>query len=152
MVQKHSQNNLKGLPAGLIIGAGGSIAVTLLLSAILAYLTNREIISEESARSCVVIILILSSAAGAAIAWMRVGHHKLPVCIGTGIVYYLILLACTTLFYGGAFRNMAVTALAILGGAGAIVLTGVRENKRGHSRNNRKHHNWKLVQNRQRGN
>ena len=152
MVQKHSQNNLKGLPGGLIIGAGGSIAVTLLLSAIVAYLTNREIITEESARSCVVIILILSSAAGAAITWMRVGHHKLPVCIGTGIAYYLILLACTAVFFGGEFRNTAVTALAVLGGAGSVVLTGLRENKGGHSRNNRKHHNWKLVQNKQRGN
>lgn len=152
MAQKHTNSDMKGLPVSLAIGAGGSIGVTLLLSAIAAHLIHLELISEESARSCVVLVLILSSAAGAAIAWLRVGHHKLLVCAAAGMAYYVVLLACTALFFGGEFRNMAVTALAILGGAGAVVLTGLRESKRGYTRHNRKYHNRKLVQNRQRGN
>ena len=152
MAQKHTNSDLQGLPVSLVMGAGGSIAVTLLLSAIAAYLIHLEMISEESAGICVVIVLILSSAAGAAIAWMRVGHHKLLVCAAAGTAYYVVLLACTALFFGGEFRNMAATALAILGGAGAVVLTGFRERKRGYTRHNRNHHSRKLVQNRQRGN
>lgn len=152
MVQKHTQNILKGLPAGLTIGAGGSIAVTLLLASIIAYFLNREMITTESAMTCTVIIPILSAAAGAEIAWMRVGHHKLLVCAGAGIVYYLLLLACTSLFFGGEFQNMAITALAVFGGVGAVVLIGLKDNKNTYRMYGTKHRNRKLVQNTQRGN
>lgn len=152
MDYKQGGSLMDGLPAGLLIGAGGSMAVTMVLTALMAYFMDKEMIRSEATDVCSVIVLMLSSAAGSLIAWRKVGHHRLMVCLSAGAVYYLALAACTALFFGGEYRNLGITALVILAGAGAVVLLGLREQGSANASHNRKYHYRKLVQNRQRGN
>ena len=152
MTVNQGRSAASSIPAGLALGAGGSMLLTLLLSAFTAWMMDKEMIGEGSVNACAVAILVASAAVGAIMAFRKVGHHRLLVCMAAGGVYYLLLIASTALLFSGEFQAMGATALAILGGSGAIALLGLKGE--GKKRNSRypKYHNRKVVQNRQRGN
>lgn len=152
MIQKQQRTDLSSLPAGLAVGAGESMILTVLLSGLLAYLMSKETIAENSVNVCGAAILVLSAGIGALLAFKKIGHHRLAVCLASGGVYYLLLIACTALFFSGEYQAMGVTALAVLGGSGAAALLGLRSGKKGYGPRYSKYHNRKVVQNRQRGN
>ena len=137
---------------GALIGAGGSMLITIVLSAIFAALAERETIGEDMLSGVSALVLILSSLAGSLLGVLVTGHHRLVVCLCTGVVYYAALLACAALVFEGAYHNMGVTALIVLGGSGAAALLGLKEERRGRSKRWRKKRNWNVVQNHQAGN
>ena len=151
-MKKQGSSNGAEIAMGVGIGAGGSILATLALTALAASLVNRGTVSEESLDMLTAGILVLSGAVGGLVACGVTGHHRLPVCMLSGAVYYLILLGCNALLFDGVYRAVAVTAVAILGGCGAAALLGIKEGKRGYRGRHRKNINWKVVQNQQRGN
>lgn len=146
-MKKQDRSEISSISIGAAVGAGGSVIVTLMLSVLSASLVGREILPETSIDALTVGVLILSSMCGSLIGYAVTGHHRLPVCLTTGGGYYLLLLASTALFFGGEYRAVGVTALAILGGSGAMVLLGLKEGKRGRRSRYVKNRNWKVVQN-----
>ena len=141
------RSNGTEIAIGAGIGAGGSMLATLVLTAMAANLMNRETVGEQSLDALTAGILVLSGAVGALIAWGVTGHHRLPVCTLSGAVYYLVLLGVNALLFDGAYHAVAVTAVAILGGCGAVALLGLKEGRKRYHGRSRKSTNWKVVQN-----
>lgn len=112
------------IPVGLALGTLGSIGITILLSAIAAWLTLSGRIPENSIGYCSMFILLLSSMAGSAIAIARTKRLRFQVGVAAGALYFLCLLAITALFFGGIYEGVGATALMILCGCGLVILLG----------------------------
>ena len=152
MNKKQGRSDWTSVGVGAAVGAGGSMALTLALSALAANLISREVIAEASLDVITAAILILSSACGAVAAVRVTGHHMLPVCMATGGIYYIVLLSCAALFFDGAYSAVGVTGLTILGCCGAAALLGLKDGRKNRGYRHPKNRNWKVVQNHQRGN
>lgn len=119
------------IPAGLALGGLGSLAVTLIFSAVLAKLVDAEAVAEESIGYGVMAILLLASFAGAMVSFRRIKRQRLLVCMLSGVVYFGILLSITALFFGGQYEAVGVTGLLVLCGSATAALLGVREKRGG---------------------
>jgi len=118
------------MPGGLTLGAGVSVAVTLMLSAVIAKLVQAETLRQDQIGYAVMVLLLTASCLGAAIAQGRVKHQRVLVCMLTGLIYFLILICITALFFGGQYTGFGVTGLLILGGAGtAALMSGCRKGR-----------------------
>ena len=111
-----------------------SALVTLLGAVIFAWLLNGERMQMASIGYGTMIILLAASALGALLAFRCVRRQRLVVCLLSGAVYYLSLLAMTALFFGGQYEGVGVTGLVILGGSLAVGLMGLKGEKRGYKR------------------
>jgi len=111
------------IPAGLAVSAAVSMIITLLVVTIGAYLLSKEILPQEQIGYCSMTALLAGSVLGAVTAARKIKHQKFLVGIFSGIVYYLVLLALTALFFGGEYQGMGVTLLLVMGGSmiGAIL-------------------------------
>lgn len=146
MDKKRGDADWPSVVKGAAIGAGGSVAMSLALSALGAELVSREVIAETSIDALTAAILILSAACGALLAETVTGHHRLPVCMLAGGIYFISLLSCTALLFGGVYRAVGVSGLTVLGGCGAVVLLGLKESGNGRGRRHAKNRNWRIVQ------
>lgn len=129
VVNKKVTGKSKPMMAGLAIGSMISLMLTLLGAAIVANLVLSEKIETEAIGYGAIIILILASSAGAWVCAVMVKRRWMLMCLGGGGSYYLSLLAITALFFGGQYEGMGVTALAVLGGSGAVGLLGIKGDK-----------------------
>ncbi|MBE6986018.1 MAG: hypothetical protein E7433_01145 [Ruminococcaceae bacterium] len=118
------------LPVGIILGVLTALLVTLMGSAVTAWLILGEKIGDSSVGYCSALITLLASAFGSEISWLRTKRLRLQVCLITGVAYYLLLLAMTAVFFGGIYLGMGMTAISVLCGCGTIALLGVRGGKR----------------------
>lgn len=119
------------VPGGIGLAAVVSIATTLLMSGLLAWLVLTERVGEIAVGYGTMVILLVSSFLGAMIAAGVIKHRKMMVCLLSGAAYLLCLLACTALFLGGQYQGVGVSVLLILAGCVAAALTDLR--KRGSS-------------------
>ena len=123
------------LPAGTFLGAVLAFGWTILTSALLAWLVHKEVLKEENIGYGSMAILLSSALLGSMLAYSKVHRQKLWLCICVGIVYYLMLLSLTALFFGGQYTGMGVTGLLILGGCGTAALIETEaENRKGKGR------------------
>ncbi len=125
------------LPAGMAFGAGISIAITLTGAAGLAKMLDLGKIQWMNVGYGIMIIILLSSFLGAVCAYHRVKSKRILVCSLSGVIYLVLLLSATALFFGGQYEAVGVTSALILAGSGTAVLLGMRE-KRGGNRRKRK--------------
>lgn len=132
VINKKVTGKARSMPAGLAVGLAVSLLLTLMGTALAANLILSEKLAESAIGYIAIIVLLIAGAAGAWIAGAMVKRRWMVVCLGAGGVYYLALLGITALFFGGQYQGMGVTALAILGGCGAVGLLGLRgENSSG---------------------
>ena len=118
------------LPVGITLGVLIALIVTLIGSAVTAWLIVGEKIGEGSVGYCSAFITLLASVLGSEISWLRTKRLRLQVCLITGAAYYLLLLAVTAVFFGGIYLGMGMTAITVFCGCGSIALLGVRGGKR----------------------
>lgn len=114
------------MPTGLALGTGICLLITLAGAAVLAWLVNGESLGENGIGYGAIIILGLSSVCGAWTAAGSIKRRRVQVCMLTGLLYYLVLLAMTALFFGGQYQGMVVTAVVIFIGSGTVSLLGVK--------------------------
>lgn len=126
VVNKKVTGNAMTMPLGFVIGLAVSMAVTFISVGVIAYLVLGEKMAAEMIGYGSMATLLLSSAAGAWVAAKMVKHRWMVVCLGTGAVYFLTLLACTALFFGGQYEGIGVTLLVVLAGSGAVGLLGLK--------------------------
>lgn len=112
------------IPAGLAAGALASGTMTLLGTLAAAKLIDMEIVAWSQAGYAVLVILLLSAWMGAMVAAGKVKRRRMAVCMGSGAVYMLMLLAVTALFFGGKYSGVGETALLILCGSMVAVFMG----------------------------
>ena len=111
-----------GLPAGVALGMGTALLVTLAGAGVLAWLIAGERLAESTMGYGCAAVLLLSSAAGAWTASALVGHQRMAVCLLAGLGYYLLLLGMTALLFDGRYQGLGVTALVVLGGSLGVLL------------------------------
>jgi len=116
------------------LGAALSLGITILGACVSAFMIHKEVVEESAVGYCSLVTLLVSSSLGAVLAMNRVKRMRMQVCLLTGACYFLSLLCITALFFGGEYTGIGVTALAILGGSGAVALMSIRQKKsRGHT-------------------
>ncbi len=113
------------VPAGIALGAAVSAGVTIAGVMLVAWLLGRETLPESALGYGVMGILLLSAAAGAGTAVRRIKRQRMIMSLISGMVYFLMLLATTALFFGGQYGGVGATALVILAGSGAVGLMGL---------------------------
>ena len=139
VINKKVTGKAMSMPVGLAIGLAASLALTLAAAAIAANLILGQKIQETAIGYGAIIILLLASSIGAGLAAMLVKRRWMVVCLGAGGLYYLTLIGITALFFGGQYQGMGVTALAVLGGCGAVGLLGLRGERSGAKRRKKYH-------------
>lgn len=112
------------IPGGLAVGAVVSVVMTMALTALWAWLLDREMISWENVGYGVLITIMLSAFAGAVAAFGKIRRQRLLICMMSGTVYFGLLLSITALFFGGRYEAVGVTAILVFGGCFIASLTG----------------------------
>ena len=105
-------------------GVVTSVLVMICAAMIVAYLIAAEYICEESVGygSC---IGLLASAFLGALVGSRGGEKHLLLSVATGFAYWAILLCATAVLFQGIYAGIGMTALLVLGSAGAAGLVGM---------------------------
>ena len=141
VVNRKVTGTSSSMPKGILLGWIVQMLLTLIGSALCAYLIAKESIEGDGMGYCAMAIILASTVVGAMVACGSIKCRKLQVCAISGSVYYLSLLAITALFFGGIYQGMGVTALLVFGSCGTVALLSVRERKQNWQRK-RKIHNW----------
>lgn len=128
------------MTSGLALGTMVSIVITLIGAVVSAAMISSETIPEGSTGYCALAVLLISAITGAIAGAGKVKEKRLYVCGMIGVIYFLILLATTALFFGGQYEGVGVTALVIFGGNLGACLLGMRGNKRPKLRNSKIRH------------
>lgn len=115
------------IPAGIAIGVITSVAVMLMGALLISFLVMNETVPINGIGLGAMCVLVLAAAAGAWLATVLTRQKKLLVSGLTALIFYLVLLSITAVFFGGMFAGMCIVALMILLGAGATVLFGLRK-------------------------
>lgn len=118
------------MPAGIALGFGVSMGITVIGAMVLAWLVLSERLAETAIGYGSIVILLSASAVGAMISTCVVKRRGLMVCGISTAAYYLGLLVIALLF-GGQFEGMGVTAVFVLIGGGIAVLLALMGNKSG---------------------
>lgn len=115
------------IPGGLASGALVNILITLMLTSVIAKMVQSGLLSQDQIGYGIMFLLFFSSVAGAMTAQSRVKHRRMLVSLLSGLIYIVILLSVTALFFGGQYAGFGVTVLLIMGGAGTVaILSGSR--------------------------
>ena len=121
------------IPGGLVIGGTISLLITLIAAACIAKMLDMGIVAWEHTGYWVLAMLLSASFAGARIAYGRIKRQRMLVSLLSGILYTLIMLSITALFFGGQYEAVGVTILIILAGSISSGILGGNAN-RGHKR------------------
>lgn len=130
ITSKKPTGRAASMPKGLFLGATVSLLITILSAVVIAKLVNSEYLSETKIGYGVMIAIMVASYSGAILAAFRVKRRILLVCLLSGILYYLILLSMTALFFGGQYEAVGVTGILVMGSAILAVFTVLPERKR----------------------
>lgn len=135
MVTKNkATGRASSLPGGLAWGAAVSLGLTLMGSALVAFLVDRGTMGVDGIGYGALVILVISSLGGAWVAWKKIKRLRLQVCLISGGIYYFMLLGMTILFFGGQFCGMGVTALMVACGSILPILGGFSKGRGGKHR------------------
>lgn len=126
-------------PAGLLFGAGVSLAVTLFGTMILAWMVDKERLPWEKIGYGIMAMLLIGSFLGALASYRKIKRQRMAICLISGIIYLGMLLSFTALFFGGQYEGVIATSCLVLGGSCAAGILGLRQG-RGDIRGKRHRH------------
>ncbi len=132
-LKKKSTKKSNSIPMGIAYGLVASILLTLIGTAVLAFLVSGEQLPEQAMDYGAVVTLLLSSVTGALVCCKAVRQKILLMAIISGAAYFVILLCCTAMFFGGQYQGVGQTALLVLGGsiaAGLLQISGSAKTKK----------------------
>lgn len=116
-VNRKPTGTASSIPAGLAGGTLVSAGITLAGALLTANLIGREVLSWNRCGYAVMVILLLSSWGGAMVAAGKIKRQRLLVCLGSGAIYFIMLLLATALFFGGQYSGVGETGLLIFCGS-----------------------------------
>lgn len=122
---------ISSVPAGIAIGEGVSMILTVIGALVTAMLVDRGVIPEERIGYGSLLTLLAASVAGAIVSWKRIRHRRMMVCMIHSAGYYLLLLSIAALFFGGQYEGMGVTALVVLAGGLCVAMMGLKGERKG---------------------
>lgn len=129
VVNRKVTGTASSLPAGIGFGLLLSLGITLLGCALIAYLMLTQKLQEEAVGYASIVVLALASAAGAFLSAGMIKRMRAQVCLMTGAGYYLALLGCNALIFGGQYAGLGVTAIVVFLGCGCAAIFGMIRQK-----------------------
>lgn len=127
--QKKGAAKEYSIPISLAVGLMAGWITTLLLSTVIATMIAGERLQEDSISITAVITIVLASFIAAMYTAKYAGRNKLGMCIVSGGLYYLSLLCCTALSFGGSYCGLGSGVLTIIGSATVAGLLSIRQKK-----------------------
>ena len=121
----------------IIIGVGIGMAVSILLSAILAVFIHKQYLQVESAAYFPIVVQFLSIFIGAYVAGREAGEGTIAICCITSAVMFIVQICLGVLFFDGISGSLLWGAFGCIGGTIAAILICKRPRKT-HSRGRRK--------------
>jgi len=131
---KHKTRKPNAIPGVVALGLGVSMLITLLGTAILAYLISSEKIGEGSLNPGSMVVLFLGTAAGSWLVMAQVKEKKWIALSAYALSYFLILLSMTALFFGGEYIGIGKSVIVILTGCASSFLPGIIGKRKGSGR------------------
>lgn len=128
------------IPAALAIGAIISLSATIVFSTFLVKLINSEILPFEKIGYGIMLLLLTSSFLGAETTYLSVKRRKLMVCTLSGLLFIIILLSITALFFGGQYEAVGVTCALVMAGSISAGLLGFKQKGKGRGHRIKRHH------------
>lgn len=135
VVNQKTTGRASSMAAGILTGGSSALIGTLLMSAILAKLIDAELISQDKIGYGIMVILIGCAFLGASIASAKIKRQYLLVSGLSAVVYFLILLSISALFFGGQYSGVGVTALLVICGS---LLAAIARSRKKEGRKRRK--------------
>lgn len=127
---KKVKGTAASMPVGVAMGVLTSIIVTFSLAALLTWLAFGGRIEENILGYLVIGVLLIASVLGSLLSAGKVKRRRILVCCLTGLIYYLILLGSTAVFFGGNYRGVGVSGFVVFIGVLTSGLLGL--NNDGH--------------------
>ena len=117
-MKKNSRGSGRAMtvPGGLAYSGMQSLGLTILLSGMTALSLHKGFLPIEKSGYVVMMILFFVAVTGGITTAYRIKHQILAVCIASGIVYFLILLSITAIFFGGQYCGVGETGIVIAAG------------------------------------
>ncbi len=122
------------MPRGLVMGGVTSLTTTLVLTALYAKLMESGTMGEGQIGYWVMGMLLGGSFFGSMVAVSKVKRQRLMVCLLSGLVYFLMLMSITALFFGGQYAAVGVTGILVMGGSLLPVLVSGQKPRAGKGR------------------
>ena len=119
VVNRKVTGRASSVPAGLAAGAITALGITLVTSLFVAYLVSGEYIGQDKIGYGAIFVLLMASAIGSWFAIRKIKKMPIQMAALSGLLFYVMLLSMTALFFGGQFNGMAVTLVFVLVGSGA---------------------------------
>ncbi len=132
-MKKKSMKKSNSIPMGIAWGLVTSILLTLVCTAVIAFLVSGEQLQESAMGYGNVVTLLLASVVGAFVCCKTAGQRILMMAAISGAAYFVFLLCCTAMFFGGQYQGVGQTALLVLGGslaAGLLQISGSAKTKK----------------------
>lgn len=128
-LNKKDSGKASAMTIGILFGVLVSVLISLVSSSILAGLISGEKMSADAVGYGTAVILVVASSVGAWTANAKIKHHRTQVCLITGGVYFLVLLAFTAMLFDGQYRGLGISAICVLAGCTVVALLGIRDKK-----------------------
>ena len=128
MVTKFKTKSLP-LPICVALGVGISLILSLVFAMGIAGLINCQTIDLAAGDIAALIATLISAAAGTFVSTILAKERILITGVATGAGYYMLLLVCTIIFFGGEFSGLLAGLIATMIGGGLVILLGMPRKK-----------------------
>lgn len=136
---KHSGRAVS-VPIGMLAACGVSIAFTICLSVIGAILVSRELLGQERIGILAMVILTVASVTGGITAAGKIKRRRMQMSLLHGVLYGLLLIVMTFLFFGGQLEGMGTTLMVIAVSSIGGGLVANRSEGKGSGKKRKKYH------------
>ena len=138
---KHKMGALVSpLGRGVILGTAVCFGITLIGSSVCAAMISSETIAAGSTGYGALMILLLASFCGATAGAGKAREKRLYKCMLIALIYMLLLLAMTALFFDGQYKGVPITALVVFTGGIVAAILGINRGKRSNLRKSKIKH------------
>ena len=105
------------IPAGLGISLSVNMMLTAIMIAILTVLLSKNTIAWENTGYWIMGTLLLSSFLGGKAAIAAIKTQRYLISLMSGLLYWMMLICITALFFGGQYSSVLETGALILAGS-----------------------------------
>lgn len=121
------QGKKDAVPLRLMQGLLVSWGLSVLFSAVTAALVLGGRVGEGAVSTAAVLTLLVASFVGASLTAAKTEKRRMVICLAEGGIYYLSLLGCNALLFGGSYQGTVPAFLTVLG---SVLLAGFLNLKR----------------------
>lgn len=115
-ISEKASGKALSIPMGVMWGTTAATVVTLIGAGLISKLIDKEWMIWEHMGYAVMILLLAASWIGSNISHRKTKRRRVFVCVITGLVYLIVLMAVTALFFGGQYSGVGETVLLVLCG------------------------------------